>query len=462
MISDISDLSDAAALEALTSARARGELAYLRAHAASTRFRERVLQFLFRRHASWNVGENGSFMNRTSFRACCRELELVDVGRGIGGIGGIRGRFVTGDIEVCFADGLLSVPDGAGQGNMAGQSLGRSPRGQTKRRPLLNYRQFVMAVQGIAIKLFGRTRYQHLDPRYIAVRVQNNSARSSNGNDDPDHLGGPGKVRHPFEDLYMGVLLPKALQFGLGMDADVAGPGSHSPRTGGLSTSPLAEANAAVAGSPQGALQLAPMSPSTSGGRQEAVAAAAAAAARRLSPEMQAARRVLRVERKAIEGIFNAFAVTESGNNTGALTTSGLSFNEFSYMARECDLIPRYLSLSQLLVVFRRHRKLYAGDFDLDYAGIGAQVPAHMELDGFENALCTVALKYVHRTCHELKPKSTFDEKSDDGALSFEDPREKVLALVKTIANSRGIRQMALRPRRAATVRFVSRMNGFR
>ena len=131
-------------------------------------------------------------------------------------------------------------------------------------------------------------------------------------------------------------------------------------------------------------------------------------------------------------------------------------------MARECDLIPRYLSLSQLLVVFRRHRKLYAGDFDLDYSGVGAQVPAHLELEGFENALCMVALKYVHRGCNELRPRSQFDETSDDGALAFEDPREKVLTLVKTIANSRGIRQMALRPRRAATVRFVSRMNGFR
>ena len=126
----------------MTDARARAEQRYLRAHGKTTEFRERVMQFLFRRYASWNVGENGSFMNRTSFRQCCRELELV----------GRTRRFVTGDIEVCFADGLLSAIEGA-EGNVAGRSLGHQRRGQTKRRPLLNYRQFVMAMQGIAIKL---------------------------------------------------------------------------------------------------------------------------------------------------------------------------------------------------------------------------------------------------------------------------------------------------------------------
>ena len=89
-------------------------------------------------------------------------------------------------------------------------------------------------------------------------------------------------------------------------------------------------------------------------------------------------------------------------------------------------------------------------------------MPAHMELTGFANALCTVALKYVRHERHELGRRSESDGLSDGGAVSFEGPRAKVLALVKTIANSRGIRQMALRPRRAVSVRFVSRMNGFK
>ena len=114
------DFSDLSVLTDMTDARARAEQRYLRAHGKTTEFRERVMQFLFRRYASWNVGENGSFMNRTSFRQCCRELELV----------GRTRRFVTGDIEVCFADGLLSAIEGA-EGNVARRSLGHQRRGDS-------------------------------------------------------------------------------------------------------------------------------------------------------------------------------------------------------------------------------------------------------------------------------------------------------------------------------------------
>lgn len=435
------DLSNIEAINKMTEEHAYHHQQYLREHCMTTQFRERVMQFLFRRYASWNVGENGSFMNRTSFRQCCRELELV----------GRSKKFVTGDIEVCFADGLLSVSNESG--NIAGQRLGQSKKSPAKRRPLLNYRQFVMAVQGIAIKLYGMLQYQHLDPRYVAITFENVSeelVQSDNGQRNK---------RHPFDEIFMDILLPKALQFGFGMD-DFAGPSS---RTGGLATSPLSQANAAV-GSPDGAdigLMLSIGSDSDGGIITGRKAVDAAAAGIQLSEEIRFARKILNLDKKALDGIFGAFALSDSRNSTGVLTESGMSFNEFSHMARECDLIPRYLSLSQLLVVFRQYRKIFAGDFDLDYSGVGAQVPAHMDFEGFCNALCSIALKYVRRGRLQLNKNMHYDG-SDDGLISFEDPREKVMALLKTIANSRGIRQMALRPRRAATVRFRSRMSGFR
>ena len=175
---------------------------------------------------------------------------------------------------------------------------------------------------------------------------------------------------------------------------------------------------------------------------------------------MKAARRVLDIEHRALEGIFHAFAVTESSNNTGALTTSGMSFNEFAYMARECDLIPRYLSLSQLLIVFRQHRKIHAGDFDLDYSGVGAPGARAHGAHRFCKRVCTVAPACATRDTSWVEDRNRTDYRTAE--VSFEGPRAKVLALVKTIANSRGIRQMALRPRRAVSVRFVSRMNGFK
>ena len=171
------------------------------------------------------------------------------------------------------------------------------------------------------------------------------------------------------------------------------------------------------------------------------------------------------VDARATNGMFGAYACSDKMNGTGAMDVHGMSFNEFGFFARECGLVPRYLSTAQLLVIFRHNRRLHGGDYGLEYPpkdAVQAQtanVPAHMDLEGFRNALVMIALKYVRRTRRELKLRGPQD---DDHMILEESPREKTLLLLKTIADSHGIRMMALKPRRAAQIRFVSRSTGFR
>jgi hypothetical protein len=118
-------------------------------------------------------------------------------------------------------------------------------------------------------------------------------------------------------------------------------------------------------------------------------------------------------------------------------------------------LLCRHIINSDLIVIFRENRKLHKSDYDLQYSVGG---PAHMQQKGFQRSLATIAVRFVRRDARTLQAAT-------DGSthhLTAENSREKALLLLKNIANSRGVRMMALRPRRYAHVRFVSRMNGFK
>ena len=135
-------------LQELLQQQTNSSLRYLSTNANHPEFRARVLQFLFRRFASWTAAENTNFLNRSSWRRACREMKFYT-----------PRKFVQGDVEVVYADALLS------SANV------HSPK---KIRPLLNYSQFVNALQLVATKIYSNNKYTHLDPRYIMLsEVQN-------------------------------------------------------------------------------------------------------------------------------------------------------------------------------------------------------------------------------------------------------------------------------------------------
>jgi hypothetical protein len=390
------------------------------------KYREKVLKFLFRHFATWSPGENTPYISRTSWRQACREMNFKSK------------RFIHGDIEVVFADAFLTSKDMTEEEEIGASTSWQEEglpvmdlsviakdkkRTAKKSKPLLNYRQFVMALQLVAIKRYGASQYQHLDPRYVVLA--NNS-----------------KIRQfvePFHQLYHKKLLTSAVRFGFLEDEE-----RNRNQHGGLSKSPRM-----IASSATGSVS----SPVQSSGQSGSTPPTLSDMERRVN----AAVRVIRVDTKALKGLFNVYALSDLSNGTGTFADSGMSFDEFASFGRDCEIVPQFCSLTDLIVVFRENRVLHQGDFNLEYSGSSTECVAHMLLSGFIRALATVAVKFVRRDSKALHTKMDRTHH-----LTAESSREKVMALLKTIANSRGVRAMALRPRRYAHVRFVSRMNGFK
>ena len=255
-----------------------------------------------------------------------------------------------------------------------------------------------MALQLVAIKIYGDSNWSHLDPRYVLA-------------------GGGTKITSPFEQLYRQKLLPFAVRRGF-LD--------KSRDHGGIGASPRTTASAA-AGSTRSSILL-QSSPPVEGSSRSSAAIRQATAA-------------LRVDHKALLAVFKAYAVQDAGNDTGVLRQHGLCWNELAVMARECGIVPQILNLSALGVVFREHRERRWKE----------NGTAHVGSQGFVGILAAIAVRFVHSNMNRV----------ETGALVGDSPREKVLQLLKTIANSRGVQLMASRPRRYTHIRFVSRMNGF-
>ena len=393
-------------------------------------FRQSVLEHLFRRFASWSASENATYISRNSFRRACREMKFKNT------------RFVQGDIEVVFVDALLSEQHGdrgcASEQQQQQQQQQQHQQQQKrrlirKRRPLLNFRQFVMALQLVAIKLYGDSQYQHLDPRYVLVR-------------------GSSRVE-PFYYLYHKRLLPAAIQFGL-LEND-----GLKKKHGGIAQSPRNIAAAAV-GARRNSISVQDRIDSTNtgagAGTTSGTAASGTAPLRVLTAEQQEidlALLALQIDRVAVQSLFKTYSLSDLSH--------GMTFNEFSFFSRECELVPRFCSLSDLLVIFRENRQLHGGDFSLSMNGsanLHTSLPAHMNLKKFQRCLATIAVRFVRRDSRVLRTNQ-----DDTHHLTSESMREKVLLLLKKIANSRGVKLMALKPRSGYShIRFVSRMNGFR
>ena len=361
-------------------------------------FRQSVFEHLFRRFASWSASENATYISRNSFRRACREMKFKNT------------RFVQGDIEVVFVDALLSEQHGDREyaSEQQQQQQQQKRRLIRKRRPLLNFRQFIMALQLVAIKMYGESQYQHLDPRYVLVR------------------GGGSSLVEPFHHLYHKRLLPAAIRFGLLEDDRLKKHGgiAQSPRNIAVRTAPLRVLTAE-------------------------------------QQEIDLALVALQIDRVAVQSLFKTYSLSDLSNGTGILSQHGMTFNEFSFFARECELVPRFCSLSDLLVIFRENRQLHGGDFGLSMNGsanLHTSLPAHMNLKNFQRCLATIAVRFVRRDSRVLRTNQ-----DDTHHLTSESMREKVLLLLKKIANSRGVTLMALKPRSGYShIRFVSRMNGFR
>ena len=395
----MNNIHDEASLRAEVNEETASKTFDIKQHCNEPTYRQTVLEFLFRHFASWNAGENASYISRTSWRQACREMKFKNK------------RFVHGDIEVTFMDALMSSPDG-GVNQTKRSSRHMNLQSNTtnkakKRRPLLNYRQFVMGLQLVAIKRYGATQYQHLDPRYVVLA-------NTSSND---------KTVEPFHNLYHKRLLTSAIRFGLLEETE-------NNKPGGIATSPRESSVSAIGSS----------SRYYSGDH-----------------DIDNALKAIQIDRKALKGLFNVYALSDLSNGTGTFADSGLSFDEFAAFARDCELVPRFCSLSDLIVIFRENRVLHQGDFNLEYTGKAQDVAAHMLFHGFARSLATVAVRFVRRDTRGLHTSVA----SSSHHLIGEGVREKVLLLLKQIANSRGVKNMALRPRRYAHVRFVSRMNGF-
>ena len=395
----MNNIHDEASLRAEVNEETASKTFDIKQHCNEPTYRQTVLEFLFRHFASWNAGENASYISRTSWRQACREMKFKNK------------RFVHGDIEVTFMDALMSSPDG-GVNQTRRSSRHMNLQSNTtnkakKRRPLLNYRQFVMGLQLVAIKRYGATQYQHLDPRYVVLA-------NTSSND---------KTVEPFHNLYHKRLLTSAIRFGLLEETE-------NNKPGGIATSPRESSVSAIGSSSQYYSGI---------------------------PDIDNALKAIQIDRKALKGLFNVYALSDLSNGTGTFADSGLSFDEFAAFARDCELVPRFCSLSDLIVIFRENRVLHQGDFNLEYTGKAQDVAAHMLFHGFARSLATVAVRFVRRDTRGLHTSVA----SSSHHLIGEGVREKVLLLLKQIANSRGVKNMALRPRRYAHVRFVSRMNGF-
>ena len=413
----MNNIHDEASLRAEVNEETASKTFDIKQHCNEPTYRQTVLEFLFRHFASWNAGENASYISRTSWRQACREMKFKNK------------RFVHGDIEVTFMDALMSSPDG-GVNQTKRSSRHMNLQSNTtnkakKRRPLLNYRQFVMGLQLVAIKRYGATQYQHLDPRYVVLA-------NTSSND---------KTVEPFHNLYHKRLLTSAIRFGLLEETE-------NNKPGGIATSPRESSVSGNASS---------QPPYTTDTTTTDTTNTNTIVVLQMDLDIDNALKAIQIDRKALKGLFNVYALSDLSNGTGTFADSGLSFDEFAAFARDCELVPRFCSLSDLIVIFRENRVLHQGDFNLEYTGKAQDVAAHMLFHGFARSLATVAVRFVRRDTRGLHTSVA----SSSHHLIGEGVREKVLLLLKQIANSRGVKNMALRPRRYAHVRFVSRMNGF-
>ena len=125
-----------------------------------------------------------------------------------------------------------------------------------------------------------------------------------------------------------------------------------------------------------------------------------------------------------------------------------MNFKEFSFFARETELIPRFCTLSDLLLMFRQCTTKSVVDYDLSSTNKNMESAAHLGVKDFERCCATMAIRFVRRGSRVLRTKE-----DNNHHLTSESIREKIMLLLKQIANSRGVEKNH--------VRFVSRMNNF-
>ena len=289
--------ADLTQLQTEVHANARSRAQQIQEHCDEPAYREKVLRFIFLHFANWSPKENASYISRNSFRQACREMQLRN------------SKFVHGDIEVVFVDALLS-------------SMQNKQNVRKKQRPLLNFRQFLMAMQLVAIKLYGKPEHKHLDPRFVVLVGKQGTSSA---------------FVEPFHHLYHKRLLPASIRFGMLDDDDE---NQKTLRHGGLATSPRDRAKAAVESRQDSTPSNNQQSSSSTGNLNKNAKESPS------DPKIQNAMKTIQIDHKALRGLFKTYAVSDLSNSTGALSDHGLSFEEFARFARDCEIVPRFCSLS--------------------------------------------------------------------------------------------------------------------